>query len=173
MAKDVGPRKPYNWNRFGVFALLLMAVLSIVLGSFAPPSRRVPRDADLEQRYAATNALLNACAELWFDSHPKPGGESCTSISNAVNMSLIQHEFPLTWRVMTSHTNGFIHLNPDWNKWVATATNEHAFTGELAAYCSPAIIRTNKDVFLGVTFDHKFVLLTNPPAWPRTVDLVP
>jgi hypothetical protein len=70
------------------------------------------------------------------------------------------------------HTNGFIHLNPEWNKWVATATNEHAFTGELAAYCSPALFGTNQNVFLGVTFDQQFVPLTNPPSWPRAVDLV-
>jgi hypothetical protein len=157
-----------GWIILGVFAIILIALVLF----FAVPSFH-GRDMGLEQRLFATNSLRNACMELAMDSLPKPDGEGCTSISNAVNFSLRQDENAFTWGMTSKRTNTFIYLNPDWDKWTETATNQHAFIGELAAYCSPGALGTNKNLFLGITFDQQFIALTNPPSWPRAVDLVP
>ena len=153
-----------------------MGVLSIGLSSFFDLRSRVPRDLDLGQRNLACNALRLTAGILQEDALPQPDGKGCISVSNAVFTTLRREKNAFVWRLFSNGAgaNGFVHLNPDWSKWSATATDENAFAGELAAYCSPRVFGTDGSgkVFIGMSFGQKFVQLTNPPSWPRAVDLV-
>jgi hypothetical protein len=147
----------------GLGVLIAAAILYLIQ---IPPRPRTPAHV-----IEITTRLWAACDFLRIAVVDKPGGGGRRTMSEAIQyVTDIQSNTPAFWRYAHSDgTNGFIHVNPDFEKWRVKATNE---LDEIAAFCGAHVLGADgtHKVFIGITFNYRRVELTNALPWQSATE---
>ena len=131
-------------------AVGLLYLVYLLIPGYIPNRERTPATR-------ATSALQTINTGIW-----QAALEDAQSLEEAI-LRMRDVHVELRWTV-SAGSNGIVHLNPDWSKWMATSTNSPLFKSEIAAYCTPGMVNSNGMFrFFAMTFDCELVELRQQP----------